>query len=85
MVPDGISVIGTVPKVTKVAVATSHAGLWVTLGPLTGELTEDLIEGENLPGFAPAFLRGGSEMSPRPGGRAADMAGVASLHTMGGG
>lgn len=45
MVPDGLPVIGRVPGVGNVFVATGHAMLGVTLGPSTGEAIADQIDG----------------------------------------
>jgi D-amino-acid dehydrogenase len=45
MTPDGLPVIGRVPGRDNVFVATGHAMLGVTLGPVTGEAIADLIAG----------------------------------------
>lgn len=46
MTPDGLPVIGAVPGTTNTYVATGHAMLGVTLGPVTGEAIAGLLAGE---------------------------------------
>jgi len=56
MTPDGLPVIGRVPRVENAYLATGHAMLGVTLGPGTGEAVADLLDGrsdERLAPFAP--------------------------------
>ena len=57
MTPDGLPVIGAVPGTTNAFVATGHAMLGVTLGPVTGEAIAGLLAGEadeRLRPFSPA-------------------------------
>lgn len=57
MTPDGLPVIGAVPGVGNAFVATGHAMLGVTLGPVTGEAVAGLLAGEDnerLRPFRPA-------------------------------
>jgi D-amino-acid dehydrogenase len=56
MTPDGLPVIGAVPGTSNAFVATGHAMLGVTLGPVTGEAVAGLLAGEQderLRPFAP--------------------------------
>jgi D-amino-acid dehydrogenase len=46
MTPDGLPVIGAVPGTVNAFVATGHAMLGVTLGPVTGEAIAGLLAGE---------------------------------------
>ena len=46
MTPDGLPVIGAVPGTANAFVATGHAMLGVTLGPVTGEAIAGLLAGE---------------------------------------
>jgi D-amino-acid dehydrogenase len=55
MVPDGLPVIGSAPGWSNLSVATGHAMLGVTLGPATGELIADAIEGRPMPEYARSF------------------------------
>jgi D-amino-acid dehydrogenase len=62
MTPDGLPVIGLVPGTDNAYLATGHAMLGVTLGPVTGEAVAGLLDGkddERLGAFAPErFSRG---------------------------
>lgn len=53
MTPDGLPVIGRVPFTDNVLVATGHAMLGVTLGPVTGEAVADLLDGRSDPRLVP--------------------------------
>lgn len=54
MTPDGLPLIGPVPGVPRVVLATGHAMLGITLGPRTGELVADLVlTGRASPVLAP--------------------------------
>jgi D-amino-acid dehydrogenase len=44
--PDGLPIISFAPTVPNLAVATGHAMLGVSLGPVTGKLTAQLVSGE---------------------------------------
>ena len=46
MTPDGLPVIGRVPRAPAVWVASGHAMLGVTLGPATGEALAAAITGD---------------------------------------
>lgn len=48
MTPDGLPVIGRLPGISNLFVATGHAMLGVTLAPATGEAIADLVEGGNF-------------------------------------
>jgi D-amino-acid dehydrogenase len=62
MTPDGLPVIGQLPDTENAYVATGHAMLGVTLGPVTGEAVADLLDGKDdarFRAFAPdRFTRG---------------------------
>ena len=57
--PDGLPCIGSVPGLANVTVATGHAMLGLSLGPVTGQLVVDEITGRKsmldieLPKLAP--------------------------------
>jgi D-amino-acid dehydrogenase len=44
--PDGLPVISIVPKVGNLIVASGHAMLGMSLGPITGKLVAQLASGE---------------------------------------
>jgi D-amino-acid dehydrogenase len=46
--PDGLPVISRVKHIDNLIVATGHAMLGMSLGPITGRLTSQLVLGENL-------------------------------------
>lgn len=46
--PDGIPYIGKLPNVENAVVATGHAMMGLSLGPITGKMVVDLLEGESL-------------------------------------
>jgi D-amino-acid dehydrogenase len=64
MTPDGLPLIGRLPGQDRVLLATGHAMLGVTLGPVTGSLVADLVQGRisdlgMLSAFRPGrFTRG---------------------------
>ena len=49
LTPDGLPLLGKVPRYDNLFLATGHAMLGVTLAPATGELMADLIAGEENP------------------------------------
>lgn len=53
--PDGLPVIGRVPGYSGAYVATGHAMLGLTLGPVTGSLVADLVTGGATPAAIDAF------------------------------
>lgn len=55
MTPDGMPIIGRLPHHPNVTVATGHAMLGITLGPVTGELVARSVFGRSLPAYAGAF------------------------------
>lgn len=65
MTPDGLPLIGRLPGHERLVLATGHAMLGVTLGPLTGALVTEIVHGRSsdpalLHPFRPGrFLRGG--------------------------
>jgi D-amino-acid dehydrogenase len=70
LTPDGLPVIGRVPRVGNAYLATGHAMLGVTLGPATGELLTRLIVRDELdPVLAPfgveRFSRSAAISMPR--------------------
>ena len=77
MSPDGLPYVGAVPGLDQLYVATGHATLGITLGPLSGELLADLIlDGGRDPlltAFDPARSIGpagavAASLTPRSGG-----------------
>ena len=44
--PDGLPYVGRAARYDNVAVATGHAMLGITLGPITGKLVADIVSGE---------------------------------------
>lgn len=46
--PDGVPYIGTIPSADNVVVATGHAMMGLSLGPVTGHMVADLMEGKNV-------------------------------------
>ncbi|HEY8960659.1 MAG TPA: FAD-dependent oxidoreductase [Luteolibacter sp.] len=44
--PDGIPYLGNVPRVSNLLVATGHAMMGLSLGPVSGRLVADLLTGE---------------------------------------
>lgn len=46
--PDGIPVIGRIPRYPNVYVAAGHAMLGFTMGPITGKLASEMITGASL-------------------------------------
>lgn len=44
--PDGLPIVGPVPDVDGLFVATGHAMMGLTLGPITGRLISELVAGE---------------------------------------
>ena len=44
--PDGVPIIGNTPAYPNVVVATGHATIGMTLGPITGKLVSEIINGE---------------------------------------
>ncbi len=53
MAADGLPIVGGVPGVTGVVVATGHGMLGLTLGPVTGELVADqVLEGRSSRAYA---------------------------------
>jgi D-amino-acid dehydrogenase len=55
LTPDGLPVIGALPSVENVVVASGHAMLGVTLGPATGEVVADLVTQSACPEMPAAF------------------------------
>jgi D-amino-acid dehydrogenase len=53
--PDGLPVIGPVPGFGNLYVATGHAMLGITLGPVTGQLVAAIIHDGKLPDAARPF------------------------------
>jgi D-amino-acid dehydrogenase len=70
MSPDGLPVIGRLPTRSPVYVATGHAMLGITLGPVTGSLLSSLVldgvESPLLAPFRPARFLGRRARRPRP-------------------
>ena len=63
MTPDGLPLIGALPGIDGVYIASGHATLGITLAPLSGRLLADLIVDQRrdplLDAFAPGrFMRG---------------------------
>lgn len=61
--PDGLPYVGRSPRFRNLAIATGHAMMGLSLGPVTGKLVADLITGDGHPDvrlspcrFKPAFL-----------------------------
>jgi D-amino-acid dehydrogenase len=57
MAPDGLPIIGALPRYDNAFVSTGHAMLGITLGPTTGEAVADLLDGkedERLTPFSPS-------------------------------
>ena len=50
--PDGLPIIGRLPRRPDVLVATGHAQLGLTLAPVTGRLVTELLSGERRPELA---------------------------------
>lgn len=73
LTPDGLPVVGLAPGFSNLYVATGHAMLGVTLGPVTGQAVADLIcDGSSpidLTPFDPARFCRGAVMNGRHGGR----------------
>lgn len=46
--PDGVPYIGGLPGFDNVIVATGHAMMGLSLGPITGQMVADMLDGENL-------------------------------------
>lgn len=60
LTPDGLPLLGRVPGIGNLSVATGHAMLGITLAPVTGEAMADVIEGHAGPvlePFAPGRFR----------------------------
>ena len=61
MTPDGLPLIGTLPGLHNVAIATGHAMLGITLAPVTGQsIARVLLDQADLPvlrPFAPSRFR----------------------------
>ena len=55
MTPDGMPIIGRLTHHPNVTVATGHAMLGITLGPVTGELVARSVFGRGLPAYAGVF------------------------------
>ncbi|MGC0362309.1 D-amino-acid dehydrogenase [Rhodococcus sp. 27YEA15] len=55
MTPDGMPIIGALPAHPTVTVATGHAMLGITLGPVTGDLVAGSVFGRPVPGYADPF------------------------------
>lgn len=53
LTPDGLPMLGRVPGIGNLSVATGHAMLGITMAPVTGELMADLIEGRPGSALAP--------------------------------
>ncbi|MDV6271046.1 FAD-dependent oxidoreductase [Rhodococcus globerulus] len=68
MTPDGMPIIGPLPRHPNVTVATGHAMLGITLGPVTGELVARSVLGRGLPVYARVFglERFRRTFAPRP-------------------
>ena len=70
MSPDGLPVIGRLPTRSPVYVATGHAMLGITLGPVTGSLLSSLVlDGTHSPllePFRPSRFLGRRGRRPRP-------------------
>jgi D-amino-acid dehydrogenase len=45
--PDGLPYIGRAARYSNVCVATGHAMLGLSLGPITGKLVAEILSGEN--------------------------------------
>ena len=46
--PDGLPYLGRVARFTNLSVATGHAMMGVSLGPITGKLMAEILSGEPL-------------------------------------
>lgn len=46
--PDGLPFIGNLPSAPNVVVATGHAMMGLSLGPITGQMVADLVERKNV-------------------------------------
>jgi D-amino-acid dehydrogenase len=70
MSPDGLPLIGRLPTRSAVYVATGHAMLGITLGPVTGSLLSSLvldgIDSPLLEPFRPSRFLGRRARRPRP-------------------
>ncbi|MBL8986404.1 MAG: FAD-dependent oxidoreductase [Gemmatimonadetes bacterium] len=55
LTPDGLPLLGRVPKFDNLLIATGHAMLGITMAPVTGEAMADLVTGATLPPSMPAF------------------------------
>ena len=44
--PDGVPVIDRIPNVENVIVATGHAMLGMTMGPVTGKVVSEIVLGD---------------------------------------
>jgi D-amino-acid dehydrogenase len=53
--PDGLPYLGRTARYSNLVVATGHAMMGITLGPITGKLTADILCGEK-PGLDLALL-----------------------------
>jgi D-amino-acid dehydrogenase len=53
MVPDGLPVIGAIPGIDNAFLATGHAMLGITLGPVSALAVADLLDGKDDPVLAP--------------------------------
>jgi D-amino-acid dehydrogenase len=55
--PDGVPIIGRVPAHPNLVIATGHATIGMTLGPITGKLVSEIVSGHqpsiNTPGVSP--------------------------------
>lgn len=56
MTPDGLPVIGALPRYENAFVATGHAMLGITLAPVTGQLVRELVLDRRVPLEATPFL-----------------------------
>jgi D-amino-acid dehydrogenase len=63
--PDGLPVIGPVPGFGNLYVATGHAMLGITLGPVTGQLVAAMIHDGTLPDAARPFSAARFERAKR--------------------
>jgi D-amino-acid dehydrogenase len=49
LAPDGLPIVGALPRLPEVLIASAHAMLGLTLAPVTGRLIADAIDGHPLP------------------------------------
>lgn len=47
--PDGLPVIGRVPSIDNLVIATGHGMMGVSMSPITGQLVTKIVQGDSLP------------------------------------